>query len=289
MKSNKIYIVAAVVLLVGLAFMFSGAASAGFSTARLSADDWQDKTYTAAGDITALVIDDSNTAVEIVPTDEERVAVAYTDGRWQRYAVEEANGALRVEKRTEPRDWFRSLWSFDFGVRRLTVRVPRGTALTLDAGTSNASVTLSGLSLAKLSLRTSNARVEVRDVTVAQGMEVKSSNGGVSLTDVTAQGDVAVTTSNDTVALDGLTARTVDVKTSNGPITLDAVDGRETLRFESSNGSITGSLAGAMKDYSIESHTSNGSSNLPEELGLGGRSLTVRTSNDRIDVGFAED
>ena len=307
MKGNRIYIVAAVVLLVGLVFMFSGAASAGFSGARLSADDWQDKNYTATGEITSLVVDDSNTAVEVVPGDGDHLSVDYEDGRWERYAIEETGGELHIEKQME-RDWFRTFWDFDFGGRRLTVRVPKNTVIALNVETSNASIALSGLGFETLSLRTSNARVEMEDVAVAQGVDVKSSSGSLYLTNVTAQGDintrtsngsveftgvgganVVVDTSNGKVTLEDFTARGVDAKTSNGAISLAGVDVQQELRFTASNGSITGSLAGSMKDYSIKSHTSNGHNNLPEELGLGARSLTATTSNGRIDVGFEAD
>ena len=53
-----------------------------------------------------------------------------------------------------------------------------------------------------------------------------------------------------------------------------------------SNSSIKGNIDDSMSNYSIETSTSNGKSNLPNKFGTGNKKLTAHTFNGSINIVF---
>ena len=122
--------------------------------------------------------------------------------------------------------------------------------------------------------RTSNGRVEARDMVGAQ--EIHTSNGGLLVENV--KGDVDAHTSNGAVTLRSIDGRVLG-GSSNGSLTLEGVKGG--VDFSTSNASITASdLDG--RDQGIDLATSNGSINLG--LGAAKGEIDAKTSNGSVHV-----
>jgi DUF4097 and DUF4098 domain-containing protein YvlB len=137
-------------------------------------------------------------------------------------------------------------------------------------------------------ITTGNASITLTEVS-AKRLEASSSNGSITLDGVKAAADVKATTSNAKVKARGVTApQALTLKTSNASIHVEDVTSRE-ISLTTSNGSVKGSLPGSLREYTVQSATSNGRNNLPSKMGGGDKQLLVRTSNASIDLRFEKD
>ena len=79
----------------------------------------------------------------------------------------------------------------------------------------------------------------------------------------------------------------LNARVTTGNIALDAVDA-QSLTLRATTGSISGTLAGRMADYTIRSSVSTGSNSLPEALDGGARTLNADTTTGSIRLSFAD-
>ena len=118
-------------------------------------------------------------------------------------------------------------------------------------------------------------------VEVPSGVDVRGTtqNGAIELEEV---GEVEVRTSNGKIELDGVDGR-VDAETSNGRIIGKDLNG-DGVRAQTSNGSIELVVATAQD---VEARTSNGSIDVTVLSAT--YTVTAETSNGRTDIGVAND
>ena len=307
MKSNKIYVIAAIFFLVGLSVIAATFAAVGFDSDKLGTLNYIDREFTAENEVLELDVDDSNTSVVFTPSDGDRVRITYVESEREKYNISQSGTTLRVEKKVS--NMFYSFFNFDFGFhsRTMTVYLPEGTAVKLTARTSNSGVRVNGASFTELELKTSNGKLDVSDATCEGGAVLKTSNSSIYVSNLSSSGtldcsssngkieitgskaeSIFIDDSNSTVSLTSLAASVMRAQTSNGRIEVDDLDIGAELRLVSSNGSISGTLPGSINDYDITSSTSNGSNSLPEDMKLGDIVLYVRTSNASIGLDFSE-
>lgn len=116
-----------------------------------------------------------------------------------------------------------------------------------------------------------------------------SSCGKVTVIDCTAV-DAELGSDLGDVAVSNLDCvRDVSIDCDCGAIKLSKLSAGRSIEIENSMGSIEGTLAGSISDYSIESKTDLGSNNLPSKLELGTIKLKVHDSCGSIDIDFEED
>lgn len=183
---------------------------------------------------------------------------------------------------------FQSL-GLDREMREVRLEVPEDLASELDLHTSNAGVDVRGVNLwGQALLATSNASVTLSQLT-AKRLEATASNGSISLEGVRAAADVTAVTSNAKIRANGVVApQALTLKTSNSSIHVEAVTSRE-ITLTTSNGAVKGTLPGSIREYSVQSATSNGKNSLPARMGGGDKQLQVRTSNGTIDLRFEKE
>ena len=183
---------------------------------------------------------------------------------------------------------FQSL-GLDREMREVRLEVPEDLASELDLRTSNAGVDVRGVNLwGQALLSTSNASVTLTQVT-AKRLEAAASNGSIGLEGVKVSADLTAVTSNSKIRANGVAApQAITLKTSNSSIHVEAVTSRE-ISLITSNGAVKGTLPGSVREYSVQSATSNGRNSLPARMGGGDRRLTVKTSNGSIDLRFEKD
>ncbi len=248
MKSNKIYIVSAVLFCLGAILVFSGFAASGFDWRKLGVDEtYEQKQFDASETVEELVIDDKNLGITIQTGDTKTASVSYAESENYTYKITEDEGKLTIRRHDE-RQWYDHI-GIHFGddMPKLVVTLPESFRGSIDADTSNGAIRLENITGKRLKLHTSNGKLTLEQVEFAE----------------------------------------IDCHTSNGKIAVDEVSG-DDISLDTSNGAIKGTIKGSMEDYRITSHTSNGSNNLPESSRGGEKKLYVKTSNGRIDLDFAD-
>lgn len=186
---------------------------------------------------------------------------------------------------------------FSVQMQKMTVRnsngkiVVSGLSITeeLDAKTSNSSIRIENIQIGgNMKLTNSNGEITLRDADIDGKSIYKTSNSSINLVDLSGE-NFDLQTNNGKISLENITAqREILAKTSNSSIFLDHVDVEESISCTNSNGSIKGTIVGAMQDFSITSHTSNGNNNLPSDTNKGEKKAHFKTSNSSIQVNFTK-
>ena len=261
-------IVAAVLFVVGGSLCVISLAGVGWNLKALSTEEplrSRSVSYPLQ-ETTSIVIEDRNNDIIIKETQGDQVIVTCWENNNKSYNIFLADGQLEI-KYQDPQEWFHF---FTFGFwddRTLVVEIPSGYRGSIEADTSNGSVEAAGLSTeANLYLETSNAKIQLKNVHTTGKAALKTTNGKITLENVSAEKKLTADTSN----------ADIEVKAISAP----------GIFLDTSNGDIEGTILGSLNDYTISSHTSNGSNNLPASYNAGPGELSVTTSNADIEILF---
>lgn len=179
-----------------------------------------------------------------------------------------------------------NIFSWFQGSRRIVVEIPEDFEGNLYVRSTNGSINIKGLkALSNAKFQTSNAKITVLNFN-CKSVYMKTSNGSLNLDNI--HGDeMEAETSNAHIAADNCVMSNALMLTSrNGAIGLHNIE-CDKIVLKTSNASITGTIHGDMRDYAIQSHTSNASCNLPNySYPEQKKNLVARTSNGRIQVDF---
>lgn len=311
-KITKLVIAAVAVVLVGVILLLVGLSHFNFSMKNLVdtlnengvvAADMEHKTYTAAGEINSIVVDDSNVKVVLLPTESDVLTAEYYENDRYYYEISESNGVLNIKKIVKPIGI--SLGSFTN--INLTIWVP-SSVLAANIETSNASINLTNIVFSEFEAKSSNGSVNMESCHIAGNAVIKTSNASVNFESVNVTGSTSVKTSNGSINLHSsnfaklgaetnnarieafaVTGSEIELISSNGRISVDDIAPTVSLRLKTSNARIEGTIAGSITDYTLTSDTNNGHNSLPSSYGNGSVRLEINTSNGAIDVEFEED
>lgn len=231
--------------------------------------------YTNAGDdIYGVGISDGVLTVRYIPS------VKKMGFLWKIFS-----GSARREKVvvTVPESWHGGA---NLRTSNSSIEVRNVSLSGLTAHTSNSSVTAEKVAAdGAVVLRTSNSRVNAEDL-AAEEVTIKTNNGRIEGKNVGAKGNITFVTSNGRIIAENVSGKEMVLSTSNGKIEVMNIDA-QYIKLASSNGGISGTVAGKREDYRITSRTSNGKNSLAGS-DSGNRRLEVITSNGGINVDFAE-
>ena len=241
--------------------------------------------YTTRSPITKVLVEAQNLRVEIrqVPAGTVRVLFQPREGVDEViHTVDNGEFIFRHRMRIFPLNivnWFRF-------PQRLILEIPENFRGSMRVKTSNSQINAASLpGMADIQLITSNAKITAENMS-AGTMLLQSSNGGLLLRDLKGRRLEAITSNEKVRAANCSFPDTLLLSTKNGSIFLQDIIG-DNIVLTTSNASITGNILGDMRDYGIESKTSNASNNLPNYQYPDQRKhLKARTSNGKIMVEF---
>ncbi len=309
MKTARIYIIAGICLIVGIIIIASAFAFGGFDFLKMGSEQkYTEKSFVSSKAISQIKIDDSNVGVNFSKSPDDKIHITYFENDKNYYEItENDDGMLNIIKVNNYK-WYDYIFNINFQSISLNVSVPSSFNGKIDTSTSNANIYLKDVNTSDIVFDTSNNKVEINNSSISGRAEIKSSNGEIRLTNSTFGGDLNAKTSNSSITLENISGKEIFSETSNGKINLSSVksssnvtartsnsrislnnvDAAKKLECKSSNGDISGRVIGSIRDFSIYSHTSNGKSNLPSNMGGGEKVLDISTSNASIDISFSE-
>lgn len=266
----------------------------------------KEKIFVAKNEVKAIYVDDKDTKIIVDSTSENNVIVKYFDRKREYYSVEESD-VLKIKKIASLK-WYHYIFRFNFHAR-MEIYLPKSYSGKMEIKTSNGSVSINSVTAENMEVITSNGKIVVENLSVENEFKFRSSNGKVCAENVkgksfeiqTSNGKIVAVnaefqnvfkcrTSNGKIIADGIKSDEIELKSSNGKVLLDRAVIGSSMKVKTSNGSIKGTILGNREDFTIESKTSNGKSNLPQNIShsmqKGDKKLTVETSNGSIDVIF---
>lgn len=279
-----------------------------------------------AAAVRSLTIHSANTRVTVVAGDRDEVELSYEQDERNIYDFSLEGGEMRLILRQPEGFHIMDFLRLNRPTPEIRVVAPADFAASCDLRTSNGAIDIDGISLwGRLRARTSNSGISLQHLRCEGDLALRTSNSGIRLRQVSARGEAEARTSNSRLSALELKARQITLTTSNskltaedlvseGKIVLTTSNGRlEASRLQSpvslslgtsnsrlqfsgldapsitlrtSNGAVSGSVAGSAQDYSVTSHTSRGRDSLRDHRAQGSRRLDVQTSNGAILVDF---
>lgn len=265
--------------------------------------------FCAAGAVNSLLVEDWNTAVELLPSADGVLRAEYAEGEHDRYQITERDGEV-VFRRVGDQGGITRFIRFIADVltqsrEPLRVWIPRGFAGKISITTKNGRISVADITSASLTCQSSNGRAVLLRTKIAGAVRVTAINGGITVNDCEFGAAANLRTANSRILLERVSALSIEGTTSNGrveasnvravgAISLSTSNGKiqvsdiapgASCTLTTSNGRISGTLSGVESQYRIRSSTSNGRNNL-RDSDEGTIPLTVRTSNGSIDLGF---
>lgn len=334
--TKKVLSIAGIATAVGLIIALIGIFMVGFDFTKLDLEeDYTEKVFTVSdSEISSVKVYTDCMKVKVCyrEDDSNEIRITYYENNKHNPTVINQNGAVTLNDKTEfsMSNLFATqgiVMSLKRSKLETVVEIPKNNkTLKIDVETSNAKITADELTADKLSLKTSNASIDVsgkftndiycdtsngninaKNITAhtvslyssnascnaesvkSKNLNVDTSNASINITNINSN-SVKLETSNASINIgDTVAEKSFYADTSNGSINTKGIDS-DKIELYTSNSSITATIVGEDKEFAINSGTSNGNDNL---YGRGNSSaskqLSVHTSNGNININFDDD
>ena len=294
--------IGAIVFLTGLLILTGSFAALGWDVSKLDKNPvYEKKEMTADNKGQNIIINDKNISFIIEKSPDGKIHFEYYENIKENYIVR-TDGDVTFTKQTHYR-WYDYIFNFDMSTFKILV--PENFAGSIEINTNNAGVEAKNITASNITFNTSNGILNINNVQ-ANRLSAKTNNGSIKTSDVNIKNTCMLATSNGKITAVNISAGelnadtnnsaievsycdikgSVFLQTNNGGINVAMLSAKNDITLKTSNGSITGSIAGSMSDFAIISKTSNGSNNLPESAVMGSKNLNVKTSNGNIKIDF---
>ena len=318
MKKGLI-ILAAVLVITGLAVYTAAFAAADFDFSKFGALKTETNTYTVSEDFDDIEITAKDSDIIFEPTVGGEFSATCVENEKIKHTVSVQGGTLKITA-VDGRKWYDHL---DFFPKKLsvTVKLPRNAykALKIDSGTGNVSVPETfAFESADITASTGDVEFGARvtgglkiyantgDINIrgvfAESVNLKVSTGDISAQSVVCDNDITVTVETGRTELTGVNcdnltsvgntgriklkdcfaARKITVERSTGDVIFDNSDGGE-IYVKTSTGDVTGTLKTAKV---FDAKASTGKVSVPDSA-TGGK-CEIRTSTGDIRITIAE-
>ena len=239
-------------------------------------------------DVAQIQIQTQNQGVRLHRTTDEQAKIV-SSGLPEEATLEvEVVDDLLIIRTRMPRQWVQiNVFPFHLNeLPMLDVYLPDQVYARIAVQTGNGRVEVSDLSITELQVETTNAQIELRDLT--GNVDAQTTNGRIVASDV--DGDQArMRTSNGAIDLSRLTGD-IDAQTTNGRVTFHNATVAQNVRLQSSNGNIEMHLRSQPEHAVFELTTTNGrrtifgDENSTQRFGDERYEVELRTTNGRITV-----
>lgn len=245
----KVFISLGVILFIlGIGLFVVSLVMVGGDFRLLSTEQFESKSYqTEATGIRSIELESFNGDIKLAKSPDAKIHLTYSEGKKNIYEIKVTEGVLTIVNK-DTKKWYERIG--------INLNFPEPVVLSLPEN-------------------------------MESNLKIKTFNGAIDANDISLKGDAALETSNGSfqIADTDLTG-SLSLLTFNGEIHLKQLGVGTGLTAKSSNGSIRGTLKGELPDFSIQSHTVNGSNSLPENMESGAKALTISTFNGEIKIDF---
>lgn len=153
------------------------------------------------------------------------------------------------------------------------------------ASTNSGAISVYDSEIARLALYSGSGDIFLGDVRMSGDLTMDSGSGGLYAYDVRGARLCRLSTDSGYVDLEDMAPETLEVSSGSGELWLEEITA-DSLTLTTDSGSVYARLEGAMEEYSIQTITLSGSTNLPREYMGGAKTLTISTGSGDIDVAF---
>lgn len=234
-KVKKVWIIAAISLLIVGALIFTGAMTAlDFDFTKLSTEKYETNTYEISEDFSNISIDVTTADIVFASSDNKNCKVVCYEQKKLKHSIDVKNDTLIIDT-IDNRKWYDYL-GIAFENMKMTVYLPQNkyTSLLIDTDTGDAEIP-------------KNFTFDNIDVTSATGDALCYASASNNITIDTDTGDIKV---------DTISAKNINLITATGNINMNTVTSEGLVNAESDTGKIK-STDMSCKSFSAECQTGN--------------------------------
>lgn len=234
-----------------------------------------------------IVVNKSLTATE--------VSFSVYENTYEYYVTSETDTDFTIDYYNDI-PWNKKIFYFPSNSRAMTITIPENYQGSLDINTTNAVIDVNDLSVdgeinlesvnglisvdntsanGKIVVHTTNSKIELQNVTTSNNISATSMNAYIRLEDINAA-DITVQTTNGKIAAEDISSNNMSLTTTNGQITVTDIDVAQETRLITTNGEVRGDVKGPSTDYDVDSQTTNGTNN------LAGYNAQVPSTGDKL-------
>ncbi|MCX7715199.1 MAG: DUF4097 family beta strand repeat-containing protein [Clostridia bacterium] len=270
------------------------------------------KNYTVeVKDVKQIIIDAKNIDIDVNLSSDEKIHVRYVESNTATYSVTRDDNILKVFCVSNSSDGFPLKGILSINKKKdptpnVILEIPAKYSDGIELNCENASTRVIGLvapdsimcnckngtvriidtNATVLYAKTSNYRVTVTNVNVVKDVNVSTSSASIDLNKVLAESILCKTNKSEISIKDATVKNMLQASTSDGYIDFKEVSGNY-IDLRTTNGRISGTIVGNINDYSINSKTTGGKSNLPN-IPFGVKRLSAVTTKENIHITFQD-
>ncbi len=263
----------------------------GGDFSQLSNEQWVQKEKTfEASQITQLRFDTSSTDVTVIGnTDTDQVLIKYPESQNRSYTIIEKDGQLTISEKYERIFGFISLdIDFFFGHKRvIEVMIPKDILTKLTVEGSSSDVAIQNLIVKEdIQVELSSGSITIEDSQIGGSFLAELTSGDVTVAKVKSS-DFSLLATSGSIQLEGVEVTNLtEIGATSGDILLGNFTPGKVTELSVTSGDVYGNLAGTITDYTIQSHTTSGTNNLPQDLRGGNKQLQVEVTSGDISLQF---
>ena len=265
MNRKTFIILSCVLIVIGIVLCTSAIAISGLDFSKLSTTKYQFKTKSIpASDISSLRVDLVSNDIRIVFGEDEQFKISYYEEETENYQIHTVGNSLVIGK-TEQYNWIKHIGiNFIPKAFDILVEIPQNFDGGIDVKLVNGSITLKNLALGTINAKLTNGDITCENVVVSSA-KVENRNGDIEIIAATGQ-EIYCSTVNGDVELTASRFDNFDLKTTNGDI--------------------EGTISGLKSEYTINTKTTFGDSNLHNNTAASGKTFTAKSVSGDIDIEF---
>ena len=251
---------------------------------------YENKEYSNIDDeVNKLVLNTSNDTIKINTYPGDKLKITYSENDNIKYNIFENNKTITINKKEKV--CFICL-DINFKIPEVIIEIPEDLEITYDIKNSNGKIEISNVKTLDSSFKTSNAKIDARNINSSSSINIKTSNSKVVLDNIFAH-NINVKTSNASIEIREVNVYEIIGKTSNGKIKFDKLFG-SIIDLKTSNASIQGNLDQSVTEYTKKLKTSNSKIKIDDnyykakfnETKSEINKLILETSNGSININF---
>ncbi len=279
-KKTKIWlIIAAVLVLAGLALMAGVTMTCNWDFTRLNTTAYETNTHEISQGFHCISINTDTADLIFVPAEDGKCRVVCYEETTQKHTVAVQDGTLTVHE-VNTRKWYDHI-GISFGTPVITVYLPDGEYGTLFIEESTGDIEIpKDLHFESMDITTSTGDITITETTVEEEIHIRVSTGKVNLTDIACRNLTTSGSTGDISLKRVIVADTISIERSTGDVEFDNCDAA-ALFIRTDTGDVEGTLRSDKVFYVT---TDTGDINVPKSIGGGRCEITTDTGDIEIDL-----
>lgn len=286
-KNTKTFLAGAIIMMIATVGMFITFAINGWSMANLSLSPKMELvSETFENKFDKIILNDDLMKIDIQVIDSPSIIINYYKNDFENYAFDTTDG-LKIELVDKYKGIANLLGQNKRGYKT-TLLVPNTFSGTIEVNNSGADVLVKDLTLTKLSITNSEAKIRVDNVHITEEMKLVGNDCDIIVND-TVCSKANIQNRDEDIDIIDLIVDDLTVDNYDGDINIDGelvVNKNCDLTVE--YGDIEGILRGVKEDFNIEIEMLNATSNLPINQENGTKNLHIVIKYGKVNIGFVQ-